>query len=314
MGGDESQGEGGAIWSQLRARSLNAGQGAAENGDMMQRGKAAQKTRGVRPGSSAHRFADLLKGWRQKRRLSQLELGLDAGVSQRHVSFLESGRAQPSRSMILQLCETLAVPLRERNDLLLAAGFAPQFAARPLSDPLMTQVMSALRLMLKNHEPYPALAVDRAWNIRLANESFERMTGLLGGDLWARIGGTSRNLMRLFFHPEGIRPMVTNWAAIAPLLWCRAEREAAAAGGEDMQAVLGELRPFQDASVLRVAEDTPLLPVLPVNIAWQGVRISLFTVIATFGTAQDVTADELRIETLFPADAETEALFRAMAG
>ena len=280
---------------------------------MMQRGKAVQKSSGVRPGSSAHRFADLLKGWRQKRRLSQLELGLDAGVSQRHVSFLESGRAQPSRSMILQLCETLAVPLRERNDLLLAAGFAPQFAARPLSDPVMTQVMSALRLMLKNHEPYPALAVDRAWNIRLANESFERMTGLLGGDLWARIGGTSRNLMRLFFHPQGIRPIVKNWTDIAPLLWQRAQKEADAVGGAEMKAVLAELAPFQEPSLAWASGDSALLPVLPLVMEHAGMTLSLFTVIATFGTAQDVTADELRIESLFPADAATEQIFHALA-
>ncbi|MBS1827995.1 MAG: helix-turn-helix transcriptional regulator [Acidobacteria bacterium] len=256
-------------------------------------------------------FADVLKTWRQRRRLSQLELALTSGVSQRHISFLESGRAMPSREMILKISETLEVPLRDRNGWLVAAGFAPLFRARRLEDPEMRQVMGAVRTMLRNHEPFPALAVDRAWNIRLANGAFERLTAMLGADVWGKIGG-GRNLMRLFFHPEGIRPMVTNWAAIAPLLWCRAEREAEAAGGEDMQAVLGELRPFQDASVLRMAEDTPLLPVLPVNIAWQGVRISLFTVIATFGTAQDVTAEELRIESMFPADEETERLFRGM--
>lgn len=215
--------------------------------------------------------------------------------------------------MILQLCETLAVPLRERNDLLLAAGFAPQFAARPLSDPLMTQVMSALRLMLKNHEPYPALAVDRAWNIRLANESFERMTGLLGGDLWARIGGTSRNLMRLFFHPQGIRPIVKNWTDIAPLLWQRAQKEADAVGGAEMKAVLAELAPFQEPSLVWASGDSALLPVLPLVMEHAGMTLSLFTVIATFGTAQDVTADELRIESLFPADAATEQIFHALA-
>ncbi len=259
-------------------------------------------------------FPLLLKTWRQKRRLSQLELALSACVSQRHISFLESGRAKPSRSMILQLSETLEVPLRERNDWLTAAGFAPVFKARPLDDPQMNQVMNAVRMMLKNHEPFPAVAIDRAWNIRMANAPFEMLNAMLGADLWQRLGGMERNLMRLFFHPNGIQPFVTNWRAIAPLLWHRAQREAEALGGQEMKLVLTELNPYQDADTLWAAEDAALVPVLPLEIEKDGVRISLFTVIATFGTAQDVTADELRIESFFPADAATEKLFRAAAG
>lgn len=256
-------------------------------------------------------FPLLLKTWRQKRRLSQLELALTSGVSQRHVSFLESGRAKPSRSMILQLSETLEVPLRERNDWLTAAGFAPVFKARPLDHPQMIQVMSAVRMMLTNHAPFPAVAIDRAWNIRMANAPFDMMNAMLGADLWQRIGGPQRNLMRLFFHPKGIKPLVTNWKAVAPLLWHRAQREAEAIGGEEMQQVLMELSQYQDADTLWAAQDAALVPVLPLELEKDGVRISLFTIIATFGTAQDVTADELRIETLFPADAATEQLFRA---
>ncbi|MGV8998235.1 MAG: helix-turn-helix domain-containing protein [Parvibaculaceae bacterium] len=258
-------------------------------------------------------FAQHLKSWRQKRRLSQLELALASNVSQRHVSFLESGRARPSRAMILQLSETLEVPLRERNDWLTAAGFAPVFRARPLDDPQMSQVMSAVQMMLSNHAPFPAIAIDRAWNIRMANAPFETMLTIFGDDLWTRLGGPQRNLMRLFFHPEGIRPFVTNWSAVAPLLWHRAQREAETLGGQEMKNVLLDLADYQDADTLWSAEEAPLLPVLPLEITKDGARISLFTVIATFGTAQDVTADELRIESLFPADAETEALFRAMA-
>ena len=258
-------------------------------------------------------FPLLLKLWRQKRRMSQLELALSSGVSQRHVSFLEKGRAKPSRSMILQLSETLEVPLRDRNEWLTAAGFAPIFRARPLDDPQMNQIMNAVRQILTNHEPFPAIALDRAWNIRLSNKSFDMMSAILGQDLWQRVGGKERNLMRLFFHPNGIRPLVTNWSAIAPLLWHRARREADALGGEEMKQVLVELAPYQDDDTIWTAEETALVPVLPFNIEKDGLRISLFTVIATFGTAQDVTADELRIESLFPADAATEALFRAAA-
>lgn len=264
-------------------------------------------------GAAPEGFSQRLKSWRMKRRLSQLELALESGVSQRHVSFLESGRAKPSRAMILQLSETLEVPLRERNDWLVAAGFAPIFRARPLDDPQMGQVMNAVRLMLTNHEPFPAIAVDRAWNIRMANKPFDLLGAMIGPDVWARVGGGERNLMRLFFHPNGIRPLVTNWAAIAPLLWHRARREADALGGQEMKAVLSDLAQYQDADTLWSAEEAALVPVLPLEMEKDGLRVSLFTVIATFGTAQDVTADELRIESFFPADEATDKLFRATA-
>lgn len=257
-------------------------------------------------------FARLLREWRRKRRWSQLDLALTAGVSQRHVSFLESARANPSRAMILQLSEALDVPLRERNLWLTAAGYAPLYAARPLDDPQMAQVMGAVRMMLAAHEPYPALALDRAWTVLLANRPFEALVALLGADVWERVGGGSRNLMRLFFHPLGIRPLVTNWSAVGPLLWQRATREAHAFGDAEMQAVLDELAPYQEPEVLWSAMDTALLPVVPFKLAVGEQCLSLFAVIATFGTAQDVTTDELRIETLFPADAQTGALFRAL--
>ena len=256
-------------------------------------------------------FPRLLREWRQKRRLSQLDLALSSGVSQRHVSFLESGRANPSRNMILQLSETLDVPLRDRNAWLTAAGFAPLFRTRTLEDPQMGQVLAAVRMMLTAHEPFPAIALDRAWNVRMSNKPFDLLGAMLGQDIWARVGGDQHNLMRLFFHPQGIRPFVTNWSAVGPLMWRRAHREAEALGGLEMKAVLDELAPLQDPVVLWSAADTALLPVMPFNMQVNGLRISMFAVVATFGTAQDVTADELRLETLFPADAETEALFRS---
>lgn len=259
--------------------------------------------------SDAPNFPHLLKDWRRRRRLSQLDLALEAGVSQRHLSFLESGRAKPSRGMILQLSETLAVPLRERNDWLVAAGYAPLFRMRPLDDPQMNQVMGAIRRMLRNHEPYPAVALDRAWNLRLANASFERLVASFGEDLWDRVGGGTRNLMRLFFHPEGIRPWVVNWEMAGPLVWHRACREAEGTGNTDLQALLAELKPLQEPRTLAIPEEAILLPVLPLILEKAGLRVSFFTVIATFGTAQDVTADELRIESLFPADEATERIF-----
>jgi DNA-binding XRE family transcriptional regulator len=259
--------------------------------------------------NGANAFSPLLKRWRRKRRLSQLDLALSTGVSQRHVSFLESGRAHPSRGMILRLSETLDVPLRERNAWLTAAGFAPLFRARPLDDPQMGQVMNAVRMMLENHEPFPAVAIDRAWNIRLSNRAFDLFSAMLGEDPWGRLGGAERNLMRLFFHPDGAKPFITNWRSIAPLLWSRAERESDTLGGDEMKDILSELRPFLDADALWAAADAALVPVLPFHFEKDGARVSLFAVVATFGTAQDITADELRIESFFPADPATEALF-----
>ena len=259
-------------------------------------------------------FPAILREWRLHRRVSQLALALDTGVSQRHLSFLESGRARPSRAMVLQLTDALEVPLRDRNAWLLAAGFAPAFGTRPIDAPDMAPVRDAVRLMLDNHEPFPALAIDRAWNVGETNAAFERLAGMLGDDVWTRVGGPPRNLMRLFFHPAGVRPHVENWAAVAPLLWQRARREAAALGGRDMQAVLDALRPHQDEETLRASGDVALVPVLPLTLALGAARLSLFTVIATFGTAQDVTADELRLECLFPADAATDRALRIAAG
>lgn len=263
--------------------------------------------------AEASAFPELLKARRHRRRLSQLELALRSGVSQRHLSFLESGRARPSRGMILQLSDTLEVPLRERNDWLVAAGFAPLFRERSLDDPQMTQVLRALRMLLANHEPYPAVAIDRAWNLRLANPPFERLVARLGEEIWTRVGGSERNLMRLFFHPEGLPRFVPNWRAIAPALWQRARREAGTLDVPEMKRLLAELEPLVDARTRLAAEEIPLVPVLPLTIEKDGLRLALFSAIATFGTPQDVTADELRIELFFPADDATAALFRSGA-
>lgn len=256
-------------------------------------------------------FAGLLKSWRQKRRISQLDLALTSGVSQRHISFLESGRARPSREMVHLLSEALDVPLRERNDWLIAAGFAPAYRSRPLDHPEMAQILGAVRMMLTNHQPFPAVAIDRVWNIRMANAPFEGIISMFGEDTWTRVGGAERNIARLFFHRDGMRPHIKNWADIAPLLWHRATREAEAIGGEEMKELLAELRQHQGPEIFHTNEDTLLLPVLPVEFEKDGLSMAFFTIISTFGTAQDLNANELRIECFFPANAETEAFFTA---
>ncbi len=253
-------------------------------------------------------FPQILRQWRQQRRWPQLELALRAAVSQRHLSFLEAGRAKPSREMVLRLAESLDVPLRERNRWLLSAGYAPAYTELALHAPEMTPVRAAVEWMLRSQEPYPAVAVDRAWNLLAANQAFERICFLLGEDLWLRLGAHPRNLLRLFFHPAGVRSLVLNWPEAAPKLWQRAWQEWESTGYPELGEVLRELEP----AVGPLDRELSPLPVLPVVLSWGEQRLSLFSVISTFGTAQDVTADEIRLESLFPADEVSEELLRHM--
>lgn len=254
-------------------------------------------------------FASLLRAARTARRLSQLDLSMASGVSQRHLSFLESGRARPSRQMIVQLTEALDVPMRDRNRWLVAAGFAPMFRARTLDDPEMAPVMAAIRMMLDGHEPYPAVVIDRDWNVLLANNAFEGLGAILGTDIWRRTCGDGPpNILRLTFHPEGLRRFARNWDVVAPVLWQRARRDAEANGDVGPDSVIAELSQHLEARVLRGVDNGALAPVLALDLEANGVRAAFFTVISTFGTPQDVTADEIRIETFFPADAATARL------
>lgn len=263
--------------------------------------------------SSAPAFSPHLKAWRHRERLSQLELSLHAGVSQRHLSHLESGRSQPSRSMVLLLGQALRVPLREQNEALLAAGYAPAFRASELDRPDMAPILEAVEHMLTHHAPYPAVAIDREWNVCRANAPFRHLMALLqapGSDL-ADPGAV--NLMRLFFQRGGIRPWVANWNEVAPLLWQRACREAQADGTGRVQAILDPLKADLGAEPWVQPPRADLIPVLPLVLSGKGLTLSLFSVIATFGTAQDVTTDELRIECFFPADQATRILLEELA-
>jgi len=216
--------------------------------------------------------------------------------------------------MVLLLGQALRAPLREQNEALLAAGFAPAFHTSELEKPNMAPVLEAVTHMLQHHEPYPAVAVDRAWNACRANRSFERLIALLrpaGPE--ATPPGTC-NLMRLFFQKNGIRPWVRNWDHVAPFLWQRACREAEADGTGRVQAILDPLKEDLGTEPWVKAPRLDLLPVLPLILSRDGLTLSLFSVIATFGTAQDVTTDELRIECFFPADEASKALLESMAG
>jgi len=262
-------------------------------------------------------FGALLRAWRAARKVSQLELSLTATVSQRHLSFLESGRARPSRQMVLQLAETLEVPLRERNALLTAAGFAPYYCERSLEDAAMKPVRDALEQMLAHHQPYPAVVVDRDYDLVLANPAFDGLIGIAGepAALWrACCGDGPRNLLRLTFHRDGVRPYIRNFDAVGPMMLARSWREAIARGSR-ISAFLETLRGDPDIpSHWHTPDPTrPPPPVMPLELARGETTLRLFAMIATFGTPYDVTTDELRVETFFPADAASEALLRAHA-
>jgi transcriptional regulator with XRE-family HTH domain len=260
-------------------------------------------------------FASALRYWRTRRGVSQLRLSADSGVSQRHLSFLESGRSQPSRDLILKLGIALDVPLRQRNAMLLAAGFAPAYQERSLSDPELASVIQALEFMLRQQAPFPALVVDRLWNLVMFNEpAAGLMRWLLGMPPDAAIPRDgSINVLRLMLSPDGVRRHLLNWEAVCAdsLLWI--QREAMADGpGSEATALLAELSALPG---MPSAGDVPnlerrALPFLPLQIARDGVRLNLFTTITTLGTPHDVTVHELRLESFFPADAATADWFR----
>ncbi len=262
-------------------------------------------------------FSELLRYWRGFRRLSQLDLAVNADVSQRHVSFLESGRSSPSREMVLQLAESLELPLRERNRMLNAAGYAPVYAANPLSDREMAPVKQALDLILAHHEPFPAVLVDANWKMLQPNAALLRVFSLIGdiGDIWSGIAPDEPpNVFKLTFHPQGLRPYIRNFNDIAPVMINRTFRDAHE--HPQLLELLDEVLAYPDTpSRWRTPDLTSHLPpVINMELCAGDQIIRLFSTITTFGTAQDITTDELRVECFFPGDPETEKLLRALAG
>jgi len=256
--------------------------------------------------TDATTFGALLQYWRKTKSLSQLTLAMEADVSPRHVSFLETGRAKPSRDMVVALATVLGVPLRERNQLLLAAGFAPLYREAPLDAPELGPVRTALDAILRQQEPFPAIVLNRHWDILDMNRAAQRFFGMLLGE---RAGRPPPNVLRLMFDPTQLRPLVTNWDAVAESLLQRLHREATG-GVKDATtlALLGEILDYPDlpTKLRRPNLELPLLPVVSVSFRHQGVAYDFFSTVTTLGTPQDVTLEELRIECFFPADAATE--------
>ena len=248
----------------------------------------------------------VLRAWRERRRLTQLELALDAGISTRHLSFVETGRSKPGRDLLLKIFEQLEVPFREQNRLLLAGGHAPAFPARPLDAPELEPVRAALDQILSGHEPYPALVVDRAWNLVAANDAMTRVTEGLAID--PVLLEPPVNVLRMGFHPGGIAPLIVNLGRWRAHFAQRLERQITVTGDPELSALLEEILayplPFPDP-----APEPPESQMLgPVRVrAPGGGELSFFGMFATFDTPFEVTTSELALELLFPADEATAA-------
>jgi transcriptional regulator with XRE-family HTH domain len=252
----------------------------------------------------------LLKEWRGRRRMSQLDLAVDAGVSTRHLSFVETGRAKPSRELLLLLADRLEVPLRERNAFLLAAGYAPRYQRRSLDDETMSRVQATLQQLLDRHAPYPGVVIDRMWNVVLANDAASRLVATLPAELI----GPPMNVFRACLHPDGLAAVTLNFHEWASYLVGQLHRLAVVTGDENVQQLRDEVDAYPNVATLdrrAPADEVPELWI-PWRVGLGGAELAFFTTLTTFGTPQDVTLSELAVELFYPADDRTEELLRAM--
>jgi transcriptional regulator with XRE-family HTH domain len=267
----------------------------------MRRPEHSLYDRGVSVATQRPPVGALLRDWRKRRRLSQFDLALEAGVSTRHVSFVETGRSRPSADMVLHLAEHLAVPLRERNHLLLAAGYAPVYAQRELDAPELGPVREAIDQLLRAHEPYPALVVDAHWGLVAANASVERF--LVG--VAEHLLEPPLNVLRLSLHPDGVAPRIANLAQWRRHLLERLAREAVASGNPALHALHDELSNYPVVGDTTDAEIAYADVAIPLRLRHEGGELAFIATQTSFGTATDVTVAELSIESFFPADGRT---------
>lgn len=255
----------------------------------------------VRPAAG---FGEQLRQWRQHRRLSQLALSLDAGISTRHLSFVETGRSQPSRELVLRLAECLQVPLRERNGLLLAAGYAPMYAQRPWDDPALAPARAAVERVLGGYEPHPALALDRHWQLVMAN----RMVGPLLAGVAPALLAPPVNVLRLSLHPQGLAPRILNLDEWRAHLLERLHQQIVLTADARLRDLMDELRGLDGAHPGLAASSPRSAPpplAVPLRIATPIGELALISTTTIFGSPVDVTLSELAIEAFFPADALT---------
>jgi transcriptional regulator with XRE-family HTH domain len=253
----------------------------------------------------------LLREWRAARRFSQLDLALEAQVSARHLSWVESGKSQPSRDLIARLADALEMPLRERNAMLIAAGYAPEFRETSLATTEMAPVRRAVQLTIQHHEPFPAFVTDRYWNVLMANDALLRVLGALRGS-----PPKHANIVRQIFDPDDMRPYLANWEEVAGDVIRHLHAELLAAPGDvKKRALLREALSYPGVPERwRVREpDAGPLPMLTTTFRHGDTTLKFFSTYTTFGTTRDVTVEELRIESLFPADGATDAFCRSLA-
>lgn len=264
-------------------------------------------------GSPPSPVGRLLSHWRGRRRMSQLALAIEAEISLRHLSFVETGRSHPSRQMVLLLAEVLEVPPRARNDLLAAAGYAPIYRESSLDTPEMEQFRRALDFILRQQEPYPAIVLDRHWNILLGNEGADRFVGLFLDSAQAAALG-SPNAMRLICHPGGLRPYIVNWEVTAAALIQWLHRDLLRSADPGIRLLLDELLAYP--SVPRnwrtLDLDAPTGPFLAIEMHKGDTHLKFFSTLTTLGTPYDITLHELRIESFFPADEATDTALRGL--
>ncbi|MFJ9949822.1 helix-turn-helix domain-containing protein [Kitasatospora sp. NPDC091207] len=253
----------------------------------------------------------LLRGWRERRQLSQLQLALRADSSARHISFVETGRSRPSQEMVLRLAEQLDIPVRERNSLLLAAGYAPHYPETPLDDPAMDALRAGMERLLASHDPYPAVVVDGTFRVLAANRSL----GLLLSGVAPHLLEPPLNAMRITLHPEGLAPRIVNFRQWRRHLLERMDHQISRVRSEPLRALFDEVLayPEPESAFDEPEEDiTELFPfALPMRVAVDGQVLSFLSTITTFNTPMDVTVSELALETFLPADAQTVAFLRA---
>jgi transcriptional regulator with XRE-family HTH domain len=258
-------------------------------------------------------LGDLLRHWRGRRRWSQLELSAETGISQRHISFIESGRSVVGRQTLLSLARALDVPLREQNSLLLAAGYAPIHPDADLDAPSMRSISDALQRMLRQQEPFPAIVLDRYWDVLMTNEAAPRFFSHFV-DLSRR--PRPRNLLQLVFDPAGLRPFIGNWEEVATSLVERLHRESVGrVADERTKRLLATLMAYPGVQPRWEAPSSaPDAPAIPLTFERSGDRLSFFSLVTTVGTPRTVAAQELRLECMFPADEDTERSYPLFLG
>jgi transcriptional regulator with XRE-family HTH domain len=256
-------------------------------------------------------LGDLLRYWRESCHKSQLNLSLDSGLSQRHLSFIENGRSIPSRRTLLEIARALEIPFRDRNTLLVSAGYAPTYSEDTWDAPEMQSITKALERVLRQHEPFPAVVIDRYWNVHLRNDAAPRFFKCFI-DLEKR--PMPRNLLHLMFDPAGMRPFIANWEEVATSLIQRVYRESVGrVTDQKTKELLEALQSYPEVKTkLKKPRSASILPFIPISSVKKGKTMDLFSMITTVGTPLSITAQELRMECMFPADDESEEEYLKM--